>query len=157
MELLQSQNSLLWIYECLYHWQTNNYLLHYNSNLTECFIALCKINWIHFFCTHVCSNPCVGPLPKIKISFFLLWIFVNEFISTPKTITFLPNSMPGNEKFPCLSTPIRYLEYWYLSVLAFLGKLTAPNKHFSSAGSLLVLLYLFISQCKCLLLSRDRM
>ena len=138
MELLQSQNFLIWIYECLYHWQTNHYLLHYNSNLTELFIALCRINRIYFFCVHVCSNPCVGSLPKIKTYFLLLSIFVNELISTEKIIKFLPNSVPGNEKLLCLSNPIRYLEYLYLSVLAFLGKLTAPNKQFSSFGSLLV-------------------
>ena len=38
----------------------------------------------------ICSNPCIGPLPKIKISFFLLSIFVDELISTPKIIKFLP-------------------------------------------------------------------
>ena len=81
----------------------------------------------------VCSNPCVGPLPKIKISFFLLSIFVDELMSTPKIITFLPNPIPGDEKLPCLSNPIPYPEYLYLSLSAFLVRLTAPNKQFSSA------------------------
>ena len=47
---------------------------------------------------------------------------------TPKTITFQPNPAPGNEKRPCLSNQIAYSEYPYLSVSAFLVKVTAPNK-----------------------------
>ena len=85
-------------------------------------------------------------LGKIKISFFLLSIFVDELISTPKIITFLPNPTPGDEKLSCLSNPIPYPEYLYLLISAFLVKLTALNKQFSSVGSLLVVLsFLFIS------------
>ena len=36
------------------------------------------------------SNVCVEPLPRIKISLFLLSVFVDELISTPKIITFPP-------------------------------------------------------------------
>ena len=43
-------------------------------------------------------NPCVGPLPRNKITFFLLSVFVDDFISTPKIITFLPVSPLGGEK-----------------------------------------------------------
>ena len=57
---------------------------------TEFFVMLRKINRIHCFCSSVCSNPCVGPLPKIKISFFLLSIYVDELISTQRIIIFLP-------------------------------------------------------------------
>ena len=84
-----------------------------------------------FSALSVCSSPCVGPSLKIKIYFFLLSIFVDELMSTPKIITFLPNPVPGNEKLPCLSNPIPYPEYPYLSMSAFLVKLTAPNKQFS--------------------------
>ena len=72
------------------------------------------------------------------MSFFLLSIFVDELISTPKIITFWPNPVPknqkfpGNQKFPCLSNPLPYREYPNLSMSAFLVKLTAPNKQFSS-------------------------
>ena len=99
---------------------------------TKLFIMLCKINGIRFFALGVCSNPCVGPLSKIKISFFLLSIFVEELISTPKIITFLPNPIPGDEKLPYLSNPIPCPEYLHLSISAFLVKLTAPNKKFCS-------------------------
>ena len=34
------------------------------------------------------SKPCVGPLPRIKISFFLLSTCADEFISTPNIITY---------------------------------------------------------------------
>ena len=79
------------------------------------------------------SNPCVGPLPRIKISFFLFLIFVEELISTPKMITFLPISLPtGKDVF--LSNPIPYPEYSYLLISAFLVNLTGPNKQFSNVG-----------------------
>ena len=82
---------------------------------------------------NVCSNPCVGPLPRIKISYFLLSIFADEQrLSTPKIITFLSVPPPGCQKNPCLSNVIPYPEYLYLSISAFLVKLTAPNKQFSS-------------------------
>ena len=76
------------------------------------------------------SNPCVGPLPRIKVSFFLLSIFVEGLISTLKIITFLPKSTP-NEKGVSLSNPIPYPEYPYWSISAFLVNLTDPNKQFS--------------------------
>ena len=55
-------------------------------------------------------------------------------MSTPKYITFAPNLTPGNKKLPCLSNSIPYPEYLYLSISAFLVKLTPPNKLFSSVG-----------------------
>ena len=93
----------------------------------------------------MCYNPCVAPLPKIKYLFFLLPIFVDQLISTPKIITFLSTPIPGYEKPPRLSNPRLYREYLYLLISAFLVKLTASNKQFSSVGSLLVVLpFLFI-------------
>ena len=68
--------------------------------------------------------------PKSKCLFSL----VDELISNPKTTTFLPNPVPGNEKLPRLSNSIPYTEYLPLSIKAFLVKLTAPNKHFSGVG-----------------------
>ena len=46
----------------------------------------------------VLSNPCVGPLPKIKIFFFLLSTCTDELISTPKIMTFLCESKSGSIK-----------------------------------------------------------
>ena len=62
----------------------------------------------------VCSNSCSVPLPYIKISFSLLFIFSDELISTQKITTFLPNPVPGNEKRPCLLNPISCTEYLHL-------------------------------------------
>ena len=59
----------------------------------------------------------------------------------------MPNPVPENEKVPSILNPIPYPEYLYLSILEFLVKLTAPNKRFSSVGSLLLVLsFLFISK-----------
>ena len=71
--------------------------------------------------------------PKSKY-LFSFSIGTEELIYTPKIITFLPNPIPGNEKLPCLSNPTPYPEYLYLSISAFLVKLTAPNKKSSSVG-----------------------
>ena len=86
-----------------------------------------------FSADSVCSNPCVGPLPRIKISFFLLSIFAHELISTPNITKFLPVPPLGCEKNQCLSNPIPYPEYLHLSISAFLVNVAAPNKQFSSA------------------------
>ena len=76
-----------------------------------CFVKLIK----YIFSVYsACLNPCVGPLPKIKISFFLLSIFVNEVISTPQIFKFL--SVPP--------------EFLHLSISEFLAKLSATNKQF---------------------------
>ena len=58
---------------------------------------------------------------------------MNEFISTPKIITFIPVPPLGCEKYPCLSNPIPYPKYLYLSISTFLVKLSAPSKQFSGA------------------------
>ena len=97
------------------------------QNILLCFAKLIKYI---FSAVSECSNPCVGPLPKIKISFFLLSICTKALISTPKVITFLPNPISRNEKFPCLSNPIPYPEYLYLSKSAFLVKITEQINNF---------------------------
>ena len=55
-------------------------------------------------------------------------------MSLPKFITFLPVPPLGCEKNQCLSNPIPYPEYLYLSMSKVLVKLTAPNRQFSSGG-----------------------
>ena len=67
------------------------------------------------------------------MSFFLLSSFTDKLISTPKTITFLPISLP-TEKDVSLSNPIPYPEYPYLSISEFLVSLTDPKKQFYSVG-----------------------
>ena len=54
----------------------------------------------------------------------------DELMSTQKIIMFSSNPVPGNEKLLCLSNPIPYPEYPYLSMSAFLVKVTASNKQF---------------------------
>ena len=61
--------------------------------------------------------------------FFLLTIFDDKLISTPKIITFLPISSPI-EKDAFLSNAVPYPEYPYLSISGFLVNLTGPNKQF---------------------------
>ena len=68
-----------------------------------------------FSADSVCSNPCVRPLPRTKISFSLLPIFVDRHISNPKITTFLPTQFP-TEKNPFISNPIPYPEYLYLLI-----------------------------------------
>ena len=55
---------------------------------------------------NVCSSPCVGPFPITNMYFFLLSIWADELISTPKINKFWPNPPPGNEKADRLSNPI---------------------------------------------------
>ena len=79
------------------------------------------------------SNHWVGSLTRIKMSLFLLSVFVYELISTPKIITFSSISLP-TEKDVLLSNPIPYPIYLYLWISAFLVNLTDPNKQFSNVG-----------------------
>ena len=53
--------------------------------------------------------------------------------SAPKIVQFLPSPLRKLNS-PCLSNPIPYPEYLYLSISAFLVKLTGPNKKFSNVG-----------------------
>ena len=86
-----------------------------------------------FSAVNECSpNPYVGPFPRIRISFPLLSIWIDEFISTPKIITFWSSPLSGNENLDVLSNAIPYPEYLYLLTSAFLVKVTAPNKQSST-------------------------
>ena len=51
------------------------------------FVTVKLIEYI-FSAIRVLSNPCVGPLPRISMSYFLLSICVEELISAPKINTF---------------------------------------------------------------------
>ena len=69
-----------------------NYCSHYNVDLEK------LIEYWASVVNVVLSSPCVGPLQKIKNSFFLLSICADELISTQKKLTFLPQSRFGSEK-----------------------------------------------------------
>ena len=92
------------------------------------------------------SNPPVGPLLRIKISFFLLSACREELLSTPNVITFLPNLLlPDNKKASHASNPIPFQEQKYLSGSAFLVNLRAPNKEFNNVNLLSRSSHKFIS------------
>ena len=100
----------------------------------KCLLCSVKLIKYIFSALIVCSNLCVGPLPKIKISFFLLSTFIDKLMFTPKIVTFLPNPVPGDEKISCPSNQIPYPECLYLSISAMLVKVTARNKQLWSDG-----------------------
>ena len=54
----------------------------------------------------VSSNPCVGPSPRIKISFHLISICTDELISAPKIMTFLPTTPSVSENYERESNPM---------------------------------------------------
>ena len=66
---------------------------------TEFFIIFSEklIKYI-FSADSACYNPWVGPLPRVKISFFLLSIFADDLVSTPEIVIFLPVPPLGCEK-----------------------------------------------------------
>ena len=68
--------------------------------------------------------------------FFLLSIWEEELISTPKVNTFWPNPAPVNQKLDLLSNAIPKPEYPYFLISAFFVNVTAPNKQFFTVGSL---------------------
>ena len=59
-----------------------------------------------FSAVKVCSNPCVGPISNTNMSFFLLSMYAEKLLSTPKINIFWPYPPLGNEKLPLLSNPI---------------------------------------------------
>ena len=59
-----------------------------------------------FSAVNVCSNPCVGPFPRMKMYFFVLSTWIEELIYATKIIILLPNPPHGHEKLPVLSNPL---------------------------------------------------
>ena len=76
----------------------------------------------------VSSNPCVGPSPKIKISFPLLSTCTDELISASKIMSFFPMVPSGNENYERELTPMLQPLYLYLSRSVFLVIFTDLNK-----------------------------
>ena len=74
------------------------------------------------------SSASVDPLPKTKISFFLLSVCADELLSTLKITAFLAHSPFTNEKPERALNPILLPHYPYLSGSAFLVDIAAPNK-----------------------------
>ena len=65
----------------------------------------------------VLSNPCVGPSPRIKISFFLFSTCTEELKSTPKMTVMSPNPPLRCKKAPFPSNPIPLLISAFLVIL----------------------------------------
>ena len=65
---------------------------------------------------------------ELRYLTLLLTICTDELLSTPKTITFLPQSKFGSEKSDRESNPIPYSDEQYLSGSLLVVKLTASNK-----------------------------
>ena len=81
----------------------------------------------------VSSNPCVGPLPRIKMCFPSFSICADMLVSTPwyqhiKIMTSLPTLPSSNENSERKSNSIPWPLYPYLSRSAFLANLTPSNK-----------------------------
>ena len=89
---------------------------------------------MQLFCVNWCDISCTKSLPRTRILFFLL-LSCEELLlkSAPKIIQFLPSPLPKLNS-PCLLNPMLYQLHLYLSIPAFLVKLTAPNKQFSNVG-----------------------
>ena len=51
------------------------------------FVTVKLIEYI-FSAVSVCSNPCVGPIPKTNMYFFLLSMCAEKLMSAPKINTF---------------------------------------------------------------------
>ena len=77
--------------------------------------------------------PCAVSLPIKRILSFLLLACEKLLKSAPKIIQFLPSPLLKLNS-PCLSNPMPYPLYLYLSISAFLVKLPAPKKQFSNVG-----------------------
>ena len=75
----------------------------------------------------VLSNPYVGPLPRIKITFFSLSICTDDLISTPKIMAFAQPKF-GSEKNERISNPLPEPLYTHLSGSALLANVTLLNK-----------------------------
>ena len=135
-------------------------MLIYNANLTRIFYFLVKLIEYIFSAVKVCCNPCVVPLPKIKISFFLLSILVDELIPTQNFIIFWPN--PHLEMKNLIFYQIQFQinpkpECLYLLMSPFLVKVTAPIFLVLNHYLLCCQIYLFDKQCKYLLVFHDYM
>ena len=84
----------------------------------------------------VSSNPRVGSLPRVNISFFQLSACTEELLSTPNIMIVLQSPLPFvNEKNPSTSNLTPNPEYEYLLGSAFLVNLAALNKKFRNVKS----------------------
>ena len=76
----------------------------------------------------VSSNPCVGTLPRIKISLSLLSIYTDELASAPKIMKFFPNLPSANKNSEQESNPMLQPLNLHLSTSVFFVSFTDPNK-----------------------------
>ena len=100
------------------------------QNLFSCYLKL--IQYSIYVINIVSSNQSVGPLPRIKRSFFLFSTYTDKLISTPNIITFLPIPLLCyNKTFSRASNTTLYPGKEHLLGAVFLVNLIAPNKEFS--------------------------
>ena len=66
------------------------------------------------------------------ISICISYVIINRHIGTHVSTKYYNIFAKPTSHLSCLSNPVPYPEYFYLSTLAFLVILTAPNKEFSS-------------------------
>ena len=92
------------------------------------------MDFIQFFCINCCTIYSLYKIfTKDKNIIFLLLACEELLKFAPIIIQFQPSPVPKLNS-SCLSNPIPYPLYLYLSISAFLVKLTAPNKQFSNVG-----------------------
>ena len=80
---------------------------YYNVDLIQILFLIC-VKLIGYFVSaiNVWFNPCLGPSPRIKISFPLLSTLADELISATKIITVLPILPSVNENSERDSNPM---------------------------------------------------
>ena len=102
-------------------------LRHAASRVWTCAEPEFRLSWMklcgsdnHFTTLpQVSSYSCVGPFQRSRIFFFILSIYANELISTPKIMTFLSTLPSGNENL----NP-NWIQYHYQYIPIYL------NQHF---------------------------
>ena len=102
-----------------------NCCLHHNSDLSKTFFLINGINGkLTSAVIVVSSDPCVKLSPRTKISFKSFSLCIDELLSSPKIIVFLPQSKFASKNSEQELYPIPYPEKKYLSESGFLGDLT---------------------------------
>ena len=102
-----------------------------------CFCIICRLRQKvvldlehlkeHFTSLPLSSNPCLTPLPVTNIYIFLLLIYTDKLLSSPKTISFYCNQ---NLRVKMVNENQIQYHIQNLKKSTFLVNLTAPNKQF---------------------------
>ena len=86
----------------MWHWQIKNCCFHYKADLKQNFLSELE-NLIEYSASvlsviEVLSNLCAGPLLRTNISLFLLSIWADELLPTPKITRKLLQSKFWNQE-----------------------------------------------------------